>query len=311
MGTALPLKSSSDSPGQSGRKWKEEDIPEAKGRLLIFRGCAESAGAGQPEIITLKGLTTEQRRQVLTGLKQLATATGFAGTSGLWPSGEEAPVVPPQASLVGNHVVASNYAPEIRFQVESSHDFLAPVALTTTAAGGAQRLSWQTIPTALGYQAIATGMGREEGDIVMWTSSEAPWADSTVPGDLRAPAATRLVQRGVLLAPERTTCSVSAQAMAAMRTAMVTFTAYGDTLLLNSAKGAPAPESHAHAQHAPAKPANRSSRKSPAPAKAHKSSHVKAGEVHRLSPSVATASNGHAPRTASLPLPGEEDFKDF
>ena len=28
--------------------------------------------------------------------------------------------------------------------------------------------------------------------------------------------------------------------MAAMRTAMVTFTAYGDTLLLNSAKGAPA-----------------------------------------------------------------------
>jgi hypothetical protein len=242
MGTALPLQSGSDSPGQPGQ-WQDKDIPEGKGRLLIYRGCAESAGAGQPEIISVQGLLPEQRRLALEGLRRLAPSPGANDgslTSGHWPPGGEPPAVPQQASLVGNHVVASNYAPEIRFQVESSHDFLAPVALTTTAAGGAQRLSWQTIPTALGYQAIATGMGREEGDIVMWTSSEAPWADSTVPGDLRAPAATRLVQRGVLLAPERTTCSVSAQAMAAMRTAMVTFTAYGDTLLLNSAKGAPA-----------------------------------------------------------------------
>jgi methyl-accepting chemotaxis protein len=81
--------------------------------------------------------------------------------------------------------------------------------------------------------------------------------------------------------------------------------------LVGGAKAAPAAESHAHAVHAPAKPAARSNLKSPAPAKAHKSSHVKAGEVHRLSPSVATASNGHAPRTASLPLPGEHNFAEF
>jgi hypothetical protein len=242
MGTALPLRSGSDSPGQPGQ-WQDKDIPEPKGRLLIYRGCAESAGAGQPEVITLKGLLPEQRRQALEGLRRLATSPTAGGaplTSGRWPSGEEAQAVPLQASLVGSHVVASNYAPEIRFQVDSSHDFLAPVTLTTTTAGGAQRLGWQTIPTALGYQAMATGLGRQEGDIVMWTSSEAPWADSSVPGDLRAPAAARLVQRGVLLAPERTTCSISAQAMAAMRMAMLTFTAYGDTLLLNSSKGAPA-----------------------------------------------------------------------
>jgi hypothetical protein len=240
MGTALPLKSGSDSPGQQDREWKEEDIPEAKGRLLLFRGCAESAGAGQPEIITLQGLSKEQRRQALSGLKRLATATGPAGTTGRWPSGDGAPAVPAQASLVGNHVVASNYAPEIRFQVGGGHDFLAPVKLTSTPAGGAQRLSWPTIPTALGYQATATGMGRQEGDIVMWTSSELPMADSGVPDGLRAPEAARLVQRGVLLAPERTTCAVSAQAMAAMGAAMVTFTAYGDTLLLSSPQGSPA-----------------------------------------------------------------------
>ncbi|MDM7953222.1 MAG: hypothetical protein QUV07_08420 [Cyanobium sp. CZS 25K] len=101
MGTALPLKSGGDSPGLQGREWKEEDIPEAKDRLLIFSGCAESAGAGQPGIITLQGLTTEQRRQALSGLKRLATATGRAGTTGRWPAGEEAPALPAQASWWG------------------------------------------------------------------------------------------------------------------------------------------------------------------------------------------------------------------
>jgi hypothetical protein len=244
MGTALPLRSASFAPGKPS-EWRLEDreIPEAKGRLLIFRGCAESAGAGQPQIISMQGLLPEQRRQAMEGFRRLAVlprAAGASGTIGRWPDDNDRQAVPLQASLVGNHLVASNYAPEIRFQVDGGHDFLAPVTLTSTPAGDAQRLSWQAIPTALGYQAMATGMGRQEGDIVIWTSSEAPWGESTVPSDLRAPEAARLVQRQVLLPPERTSCSVSAQAMAAMQTAMLTFTAYGDTLILSSPKGSPA-----------------------------------------------------------------------
>ncbi|KEF43149.1 MAG: hypothetical protein ER33_02805 [Cyanobium sp. CACIAM 14] len=241
MGTALPLKSSVEEPGAERRpREKDVEIPEAKGRLLLYRGCAETAAAGQPEIISLQTLP-EQRRRALEGLRSLASlpwARGGTGTTGRWPDGGDAPAVPLEGSLVGTHVVTSNYAPEIRFQVDSAHDFLAPVKLKSTAAEGAQRLSWQVIPTALGYQAMATGMGRQAGDIVMWTSSEAPWAESSVPGDLRAPEAARLVQRRVILAPERTSCSVSAQAMAAMQTAMLTFTAYGDTLMLGSPSGA-------------------------------------------------------------------------
>jgi len=55
---------------------------------------------------------------------------------------------------------------------------------------------------------------------------------------VRASEAVRLVQRKVLLSPERTNCAISAQAMAAMQgMTMVTFTAYGDTLLLSSPQG--------------------------------------------------------------------------
>ena len=75
----------------------------------------------------------------------------------------------------------------------------------------------------------------------MWSSSEAPGNDSWVPSELRAPEAARLVERKVLIAPERTGCAISAQAMAAMGSgAMVSVTAYGDTLMLSSPKGQPA-----------------------------------------------------------------------
>lgn len=244
MGEALPLQSISFDKGEPPTL-PQEPPSEGKLRMLLFRGCAETAGADQPEITTLTGLTAAQRQQAMAGLKALAALPGAvdaSGTSGRWPPTTESPPVPPQGSLVGGHAVVSTYAPEIRFQVSASHDFLAPVALNSeAAASGAQRLSWQVVPTALGYQATASGAGKQEGDIVIWTSSEAPRDDSWVPGDLRAPEAARLVQRKVLLPPERTSCAISAQAMAAMQGGtVVTFTAYGDTLLLASPKGEPA-----------------------------------------------------------------------
>jgi len=243
MGAALPLRSLSLGKGERPT-WQEPELVEGKGRMLLFRGCAESAGADQPEIISLQGLATEQKRAALAGLAALAAmpqAVDASGTTGRWPDATDAPAVPPQGSLVGTHTVVSTYAPEIRFQVAGSHDFLAPVLLSSAAGpGGAQSLRWQVVPTALGYQASAVGPGQKEGDIVIWTSSEGPRNDSWVPGDLRAPEAARLIQRQVLLPPERTSCSISAQAMAALQgMAMVTVTAYGDTLMLSAPQGTP------------------------------------------------------------------------
>jgi len=243
MGATLPLRSITLGKGERPT-WKEPDLVEGKGRMLLFRGCAESAGAGQPEIVSLQGLAAEQKREALAGLAALAAmpqAVDASGTTGRWPDTTESPPVPPKGSLVGAHTVVSTYAPEIRFQVASSHDFLAPVELTSAAApGGAQSLRLQVVPTALGYQASAVGQGEKEGDIVIWTSSEGPRNDSWVPSDLRAPDAARLIQRKVLLPPERTTCSISAEAMAALQgMAMVTVTAYGDTLMLSAPQGTP------------------------------------------------------------------------
>lgn len=244
MGAALPLLSTTERRVEPGRRGVGE-IPEGKGRLLIFRGCGEQAGAGQPEIISLAGLKPDQQQRIMLGalnggmapMPPLGTALG---TTGRWPSGENPPRVPMTASLVGEHRVVSNYAPEIRFPVEASHDFLAPLQVGAAPAGGATRLNWQAVPTALGYLAIATGLGRQSDDMVIWTSSEAPGDSGPVPYELRRPEAAALVQRRVLLPPERTTCAVSAEARAAMPMAVLTLTAYGDTLLLSSQAGSPA-----------------------------------------------------------------------
>ena len=241
MGAALPLKSTSTGKGEQP-VWKEEELMQGKGRMLLFRGCTESAAANQPEVVLMQGWSAEQKRQAMAALKDLPSmslSVDGSGTFGTWPPTTESPPVALHGSLVGNHTVVSTYAPEIRFAVERSHDFLAPVQLKSrTVSGGAQALSWQVVPTALGYQATAAGAGKQEGDIVMWTSSEAPRNVSDVPSDVRASEAVRLVQRKVLLPPERTNCAISAQAMAAMQgMTMVTFTAYGDTLLLSSPQG--------------------------------------------------------------------------
>jgi hypothetical protein len=48
--------------------------------------------------------------------------------SGRWPDEASEPPVPPRGSLLGSRTLVSQDKPEIRFQVSTSHDVLAPGA---------------------------------------------------------------------------------------------------------------------------------------------------------------------------------------
>lgn len=244
LGSALPLrtpKPSADRPEPGSDDPSHETV---QGRLLIFRGCAESAAAGQPQVIDLASLLPDQRWQAQAlaaqkrkrpGLRSAAAAAVTpAVTIGTWPASDagsnSGDRLPASASLVGDHLVQSNYAPEIRFQVTPSHDFLAPVQLQSRSVGDAMELSWSPIATSLGYQATVTGPGEKEGDLVIWTSSTAAWPSHPVPADLDAATARKLVDQGVLLPPSQTRCSISAKVMKQMGTGFLNFQAFGDTL---------------------------------------------------------------------------------
>lgn len=232
LGNALPLLTPSPSGAPESRAADDEPV-ELKGRMVIFRGCAGSAAADKAEVIELSALKPDQRRlaqAMASGKGWSSEASSQAITTGSWPNSSSDRQVPVNASLVGNHRVRSNYAPEIDFQVSSNHDFLAPVQLSTRSAGEAMELSWQPMPSALGSQAMAIGGKGSDNELVLWTSSSTAWGNGNVPAALDAATARKLISQGALMPPEQTRCTIGAAAMQRLGGGVVHLTAYGEAL---------------------------------------------------------------------------------
>jgi hypothetical protein len=134
--------------------------------------------------------------------------------------------VPQTGSLVGDHVIRGNYSPEIRFTLAAGQDFLGPVTLTSNSAApsGAVPVAWQPVPGARAWFASAFG-GGQNGDMVMWTSSESqamPMMDYMPDGEI-----ARLVQQRVLMPAPTTQCTVPAEVAHGGQGTMFTLTAFG------------------------------------------------------------------------------------
>lgn len=232
LGNTLPLLT--PPPGKASERGTSDDRPEeVKGRLVIFRGCAGSAAADKPEVIEMSALMPDQRRlaqAMAKGKGWSSQESDRAVTTGSWPNSRSQQDLPANASLVGDHQVQSNYAPEIRFRVGRSHDFLAPVQLSISRAGEAIDLSWKPVATALGSQAMAIGAQDSEKELVLWTSSSTAWGEGSVPAALDAATARKLISQGALMPPDQTRCTIGAEAMKRLGTGVVHFTAYGEVL---------------------------------------------------------------------------------
>lgn len=233
FGPVLPLRTP-----PTGRAAPEPYTPPEmpRGRLLLFWGCGEKAGPGQPVVIDFAKLA---RGQTPPGLyaKPLAIAEEWRITQanhrtyGDWPNGEDRQQVPANASLLGAHKVTGNYTPDIAFTLDQ--DFMAPIALASRAQpSGAYALNWNAVPGATGYYAWAFSAKGEQGggpgDIVWWTSS-ATQAFGGPMWDWLSPAAVRqLVAARTVMAPSQTDCTVPAEVkQAGGEMVMASLYAYG------------------------------------------------------------------------------------
>lgn len=155
-------------------------------------------------------------------------AAGAATTYGEWPNQRSQTVVPATGSLVGDHVVRGNYTPELRFTLAQGQDFLAPIVLTrnTPAASGAVPLAWRSVPNAGGYLVMAVG-SREDGTLVMWSSSEVQMTQMAGADYLSEAEVARLVQQRVLLDAQATQCTVPAEVAGSVQAASLMMTAFG------------------------------------------------------------------------------------
>jgi hypothetical protein len=229
-GGSLPLVSPlrAEAPRPTGPYNQTGEKP--KGRMLFYWGCGERARAGQPVVVDFASLAAGKVPPALAQMAWKAMNPPQPGTSityGEWPNNKSKTRVPAGGSLVGDHVVRGNYTPEIKFSLAAGQDFLPPVALTqqTPGASGAIPLAWRPIAQAKGWF-LSTAGAAQNGDMIMWTSSETQAAAMMM--DYLAPdEVARLVQRKVLLPGSAGRCTVPQEVASAAPQSMLSVIAFG------------------------------------------------------------------------------------
>jgi hypothetical protein len=206
------------------------NMERPRGRILIYWGCGEHARPGQPVVIDFATMQAGHMPPAFAAAMNVSReqppSQGRFPTYGEWPNTRSDARVPQNGSLVGDHVVHGNYSPEIRFSMAPGQDFLAPVRLTqnTPDGVGAVPVVWQPVSGARAWFATAMG-GGQNGDMVMWTSSETqamPMMDYMPDGEI-----ARLVTQRVLLPGQADRCTVPAEVARAAGQGMFTLTAFG------------------------------------------------------------------------------------
>ena len=207
-----------------------------EGRMLIYWGCGEKAGPGQPAVIDFAKISQGQ----FPNLQSFAVRTEAPPsqdryrTYGEWPNERARTQVPPSGSLVGGHTVKGNYAPTINVTLGPNQDFLAPLVLTgqqPTQQGGI-RLAWNPIPQSTGAFAWLMGAGGGKGgsDMVIWTSSQSQAFMGALMDYLPPAEARRLVAAGAVMSPQTTSCVLPAEVVKAAPSGMLSMIAYGDEI---------------------------------------------------------------------------------
>jgi hypothetical protein len=236
MGQSLPLLTPQAERAEGTRSDESSDttFERPKGRMLIYWGCGETIRAGQPVVVDFAKMGTQDAAKAFRSRsvsRPAGPAPGRNRTYGDWPNRENSTAVPQQASLVGDHTVAGNYSPEIRFAVSDRYDFMAPVAFEPVrkTAAGAFQVKWQSIPTATGYFATAMGQDGNQSDVVMWSSSDVQEMGHALMDYLAPAEVQRLIRERIVMSPQTTECAVPAGIFKG-EGAMFNFIGYGDEL---------------------------------------------------------------------------------
>ena len=230
MGASLPLLTPAreEAPRETPSGMPQQ-FERPRGRMLIYWGCGEHAGAGQPTVIDFSKIEPGKMPPGMAALANMAHAqTGPTSAPGFgrWPNERDSRAVPVSGSLIGAHKVEANYAPAIAFSLAAGQDFMPALGLREAGAlpSGASRLAWQPAASATGYALTMFG-SNGSGDVVMWTSAKSaqmPAMDYLAPSEVK-----RLVSAGAVLAPTTSECVLPAEVAAASPQGMVMMIGYG------------------------------------------------------------------------------------
>lgn len=208
-GARLPL----TTPRSAGPAGDSGTSGAARGRVLLYWGCGARARPGQPKVIDLARPGTSAAVVGALNLSaEAAPGPGRGRTYGVWPD-ERGERIASDGSLAGDHQLRGNYAPDIRLNLSPDQDFLPPLVLAGTGADatGAVPLRWGRLSRAQGYFVSVIG-ANDQGDTVVWTSSEPPLLAGQLPDHLSSADLPRLIRQKTVLGPDATACAVPAEA---------------------------------------------------------------------------------------------------
>jgi len=221
----------------------DEEVPapefeRPKGRMSLYWGCGDTIRPGQPRVLDLTTAKPEEYAKFFVARRATQRGAHLAAGRPAWPNEVDFRMVPPDASLVGEHVYTGQGVPDgFKFAVPAAQDLMPEIALKQTNAGGATQLEWGALPTARAYFIAAMGAKSGPGggtsfDLVLWTSSEVPETGTGLVDYQTNPAVDRWLQEKVLLAPGVTRCTVPKGIFAEGGGAMLRMIAYGSELNL-------------------------------------------------------------------------------
>lgn len=215
LGKSVPLVT----PTGGTSEEKPQPFQRPKGRLLIFWGCGGQAPKGQPVVIDFAKVAAGQ---VPPGLFASAATVPHEGrispansrTYGDWPNAKDPKPIPGNSSLLGDHRIAGNYSPEIKFAL--TQDYLPPITGSARQiAGGATALSWNSVEGATGYYAWVMGFkpgpDGQANDIVWWASSATQQFGGALWEWLSPSTVQKLIGQKIVMPPSQTSCTVPAQ----------------------------------------------------------------------------------------------------
>lgn len=240
LAPALKLQSPKETKGSAPEpeddKVVEREYERPKGRLLLYWGCGDTVRAGQPRVVDFATTTPADLARVFQARRATQRGTHAAVGRPLWPSPDDARMVPEGASLVGEHAYTGAGVPEgFRFRIPAAQDLMPPISLKQHDQGGSTKLEWEALPTARGYfiagMGAGAGAGGGEAEMVIWTSSEQPDTGFGLIDYQTNAAVDRWLKEKVLLAPQATTCTVPKGVFTGPG-AMLRMIAYGSELNL-------------------------------------------------------------------------------
>ncbi|MBA3032958.1 MAG: hypothetical protein KKF85_11135 [Gammaproteobacteria bacterium] len=230
---ALELKTPKNAPPPPLRDDEElrEETEKPKGRLLLYWGCGPTIRQGQPRVLDAATASIDDYAKFFVARRATQRGAHSAVGRPVWPNPVDSRMVPPQASLVGEHAFTGKGIPDgFRFKIPLAQDLMPPLVLEQTDRSGATDLGWNAIATARAYFVAAMGSNAKE-DMVMWTSSELADTGFGLIDYQTNAAVDRWLKEKVLLTPQTTKCTVP-KGVFGENGAMLRLIAYGDELNL-------------------------------------------------------------------------------